>query len=128
MAAEWIASEISAFGRQLELTTFMLDERGMAAVQFENGVKLRLEYRQPDLWVQVLVAMPADVEAMIRLLAEAHPRRGVAEAGVVRAAYLERSGEALLTIALPAERIEASEIDAAFRELFERAVRLGRMS
>jgi len=128
MIADWIINEIKAFGRQLELTTFALDERGMAAVQFENGVKLRLEYRQPNLWVQVLVAMPADAETMIRLLSEAHPRRGVTEAGVVRAAYLERSGEALLTVRLPQDEIESTRIDAAFRELFERAVRLGRMS
>lgn len=128
MIADWIINEISAFGRLLELTTFALDERGMAAVQFENGVKLRLEYRQPDLWIQVLVVVPSEAAARIRLLAEAHPRRAVTEVGVVRAAYLERTGEALLTIALSEDRIEASEIDAAFRELFERAVRLGRMS
>jgi len=128
MVADWIASEILAFGRSLELTALALDERGMAAVRFENGVKLRLEYRQPALWVQVLVALPADGETMVRLLGESHPLRGVTEAGVVRSAYLERSGEALLTIALPQDRIEAPAIDAAFRDLFERAVRLGRMA
>jgi len=128
MVVDWIADEIKAFGRLLELSSFALNGRGLAAVQFENGVKLRLEYRHPALWVQVLIAMPADAEALIRLLSETHPRRGVTAAGIVRAGYLERSGEALLTIALSSDRIEASEIDAAFRELFERAVRLGRMS
>jgi len=126
MIAEWITDEVRAFGRQLELTTFALNDRGMVAVLFENGFKLRLEYREPALWVQLLFPLPADAEALVRLLAEAHPRRGVTGEGIVRAVYLERSGEALLTIALPEDRIEASAIDAAFRELFERAVRLGR--
>jgi len=128
MVENWIDEQIKAFGRQLELTTFALNDRGMAAVQFENSVKLRLEYRQPVLWVQVLLPMPSEAEALVRLLSEAHPRRGTTGAGTVRAAYLERSGEALLAVGLEEDRIEASEIDTTFRELFERAVRLGRRS
>jgi len=132
MMADWIEEQIAAFGRLLGLTSFALNARGMAAVAFENGVKLRLEVVRPDLWVQVLFPLSQGDEAMTRLLQEAHPGRNVRSRGdgipCVRAAYLERSGEALLAVRLGQDEIEASRIDTVFRELFERAVRLGRAS
>lgn len=132
MTAAWVKDEIASFGLLLELSSFALDDRGLAAVRFENGVTLRLELSDTDLWVQTLFALPADDGAVGRLLAEAQPERNRvrqgAESPCVRAAYLDRSGEALLAAKLPRDRIEAAAIDTVFRDLFERAVRLGRAS
>lgn len=126
MTSGWVQEQVEAFGRLLELSSFALDDRGLAAVRFENGVKLRLEAARSDLWVQTLFPFPSDAASSARLLAEAHPSANRGTAHGVRAAYLERTGEALLAVKLERDRIEASAIDVAFRDLFERAVRLGR--
>lgn len=132
MALDWIQEQVKAFGRLLGLQSFELNERGMAALQFENGVKFRLEGAADALWLQVLLEVPSTPEMMEKVMAEASPARNVPTKGgetlCVRAGYLDRSGEALLAMKLAGDEIEASRIDAAFHELFERARRLGRMA
>jgi len=126
MVVERIANEVKAFGQLLGLSSFALNERGIAGVEFENGVKMRLESCDGTLWVQALFAMPRTPEAVQRLLQEASEGRNPSGGPVVRAGYLERSGEALLALPIAASEVEVTRIDVAFRDLFERAVRLRR--
>jgi len=132
MVLDWVQEQVKAFGRLLGLEAFALNERGMAALQFENGVTFRLEWAADALWAQALVAVPPTPEMMEKVLAEASPSRNVPAKGgeslCVRAGYLERSGEALLALRLAEDEIEVSRINAAFHGLFERAHRLGRMA
>jgi len=126
MVTDSTVEQVKAFGRMLGLSSFALNERGIAGVEFENGVKMRLESCDGTLWVQALFAMPKTPEAVQRLLQEASEGRNPSGGAVVRAGYLERSGEALLALPIAASEVEVTRIDAAFRELFERAVRLRR--
>lgn len=123
-APDWINGAVGAFGRQMGLAAFALNERGAAGVRFENGVALRLEYAEGALMMTVGLRLPPEERVLVRLLAEAHP---LAQGAVqVRAAYMSRTGEAVLVARIFERDIETTALEAAFRELWARGERLWR--
>lgn len=123
-APVWLNEAVRAFGRQMGLSSFALNERGAAGVRFENGVSLRLEYVGGALVMYAGVALAPRADLLRRLLTGAHPS---ATAGLqVRAAYMERSGEGFYAVRLDERRVDVSALEAAFRVVWQLATGLGR--
>lgn len=126
MTPGWINDTVRAFGRQLGLGSFAMNERGAAGVRFENGMSLMLEYAPGALLVSVRVPMPPSAENIARLLADAHPSARGRLPQAVRAAYLQRSGEAVYVARIDERLLGVSAIEGAFRSMWDLATRLGR--
>lgn len=116
MTPDWLNDAVRAFGRQMGLQSFALNDRGAAGVRFENGLSLRLEYAQESLVMTMGVPTEPSDAALKRLLVAAHPsaQRGMR----IRAAYLSRAGEAIYAIRLPERDVNVTALEAAFRELW----------
>lgn len=125
-APTWLNEAVRAFGRQMALSAFELNDRGAAGVRFENGVSLRLEYVGGALVMYAGVAIEPQADVLRRLLTGAHPE---AAAGLpVRAAYIERTGEGVYAIRIDERRVDVSALEATFRVLWKLATALGRAS
>lgn len=125
MTPDWLNETVSGFGRQMGLSSFALNENGVAGVRFENGVSLKLEYVSEALMLILGVPMAADAEALETLLAQAHPLQP-AYPRRVRVAYAAVPGEALLVMRVPEREVGVSSLEEAFGKLWERAQRLRR--
>ena len=126
MTPIWIDETVEAFGRQMGLSRFALNDRGAAGVVFENGVSFRLERTADAMVASVRMAAPGSDEAIRKVLTESHPEMQTKEAGVVRAACLLRTGETVLAVRIAEREISVVSLDQAFRFLGERALDLGR--
>lgn len=125
MIASWIAETVRAFGRQLGLSAFALNDRGAAGVRFENGRALYLEYGEGGLMVSVGLAADASADTMRRLLTRAHP--AAQAAGLkIRAVRLEKTGEARFVTRLDERDLTAAGLEQAFRALWQAADVFGR--
>lgn len=121
----WIAETLRAFGRQLGLSAFALNDRGAAGVRFENGRALYLEYGEGGLMVSVGLAADASADTMRRLLTRAHP--AAQAAGLkIRAVRLEKTGEARFVTRLDERDLTAAGLEQAFRALWQAADVFGR--
>ena len=69
MAPGWITALVRDFGRAAGLSDFTLNERGVAAVSFENGLALRFEFALEALTIAVTVPAVLDVAQARALLA-----------------------------------------------------------
>ena len=118
MTPTWLNDVVTAFGRQMALTRFALNERGVAGVRFENGLTLRFEYADEALLVSMGVAAGDDPATLRHLLEAVHP---AAQRGGVRlrAAYLTKRGEAVYAVRL-------AELGEVFQALWQAADRLRR--
>lgn len=125
MIASWIAETVRAFGRQLGLSAFALNDRGAAGVRFENGRALYLEYGAGGLMVSVGLAADASADTMRKLLTRAHP--AAQTAGLkMRAVWLEKAGEARFVTRLDERDLTAAGLEQAFRALWQAADVFGR--
>ena len=125
MIASWIAETVRAFGRQLGLSAFALNDRGAAGVRFENGRALYLEYGEGGLMVSVGLAADASADTMRKLLTRAHP--AAQTAGLkMRAVWLEKAGEARFVARLDERDLTAAGLEQAFRALWQAADVFGR--
>ena len=124
-APDWMNEAVQAFGRQLNLSTFALNARGVAGLSFENGISLRLEYVEDALFMIVGLKAEPTAGALARLLMDVHPEapRG---AFVVRAAHLARTGELVYVTRLLERTVNVSTLQAAFADLWDRIERLRR--
>lgn len=125
MTPDWLNDIVQAFGRQMGLREFRLHDNGAAGATFENGLSLRFEYANEMLMMSMGVqATPTDA-VMKHLLLAAHP---AAQQGAVRirAGYLKRTGEALLTMRLQEREVTVTALETAFRQLWSAADRLRR--
>jgi len=119
MIPGWIADTVRAFGRQLGLRAFALNDRGAAGVRFENGIGLYLEYADGTMYVSTGVPVDASAETQKKLLAAAHPS---ARAEVrMRAVRHERSGEARFVASLPDRELTTTALEGVFRALWQAA-------
>ena len=115
----WMNSVIGDFGRAAGLDGLALNERGAAALRFETGTALRLEYTGGEL-VMSMVVPSADVK---RLLAQSHPmaRHGFK----VRSGVFPKSGAAVMAIRLAERDITLPRLNAAFGALWRLAGEIG---
>ena len=122
-APDWIEAAVRDFARAAGIGGFALNERGAAALRFENGVSLRFEYRDGELVVAVTTAMNCDPSAARRILAYSHPdaRRGAK----VRSGYLAKAGCAVFAVRLADQDVTLPAVNSAFEALWRTATELG---
>ena len=115
----WMNAVISDFGRAAGLSDLALNERGAAALRFETGVSMRLEYTGVEL-VMAMTVPSADVR---RLLSQSQPeaRHGFK----VRTGVLHRTGEAVMAIRLAERDVTLPRLNAAFGVLWRLAGEIG---
>ena len=122
-APNWIEAAVRDFGRGAGLENFALNDRGVAAVRFENGISLRFEYALGELVVAMTVPMDNSPEAARRILAYSHPdaRNGVK----VRSGYLAKSRCAVFAVRKPSEEVTLPVLDNVFGALWRVATEAG---
>lgn len=125
MTPDWLNDIVQAFGRQMGLQEFRLRDNGAAGVTFENGLSLRFEYANEALMMSMGIQTTPTDAMMRNLLLAAHP---AAQQGAmrVRAGYLKRTGEALLTMRLQEREVTVTTLETAFRQLWSATDRLRR--
>ena len=126
-APGWLNDVVAAFGRQMGLKSFGLNDRDVAGVTFENGVSVRLEYAREALAVTALSPCGTDVPSIRRLLVAAHPAAHP-DGTPVRAVRLARLGSAAFAVRIPERSVTVTEVERAFRVVWGEAVALGRRS
>ena len=108
----WMASVIGEFGRAAKIDGLSLNAGGAAALRFETGCSLRLEYTGSEL-VMAMTSPSADVK---RLLSISHPR---ARYGFrMRAGIMPKSGDAVVAIRLAERDVTLPRLNAAFNTLW----------
>ena len=122
-APGWISALVRDFGRAAGLANFTLNERGVAAVSFENGLSLRFEFAGEALTIAVTAPVILDPAQARTLLAYAHPdaRFGMR----VRTGYLARRGRAVFAIRLDEREATLPVVNRAFDVLWHVAQEFG---
>ena len=114
-APVWLNAVIGDFGRAAGIGALALNERGAAALRFENGTSLRLEYTGAELVVAVTVPS-ADLK---RLLSFSHPK---ARYGFrVRTGIVPKTREAVLAVRLAERDVTLPRVNSVFRLLWRLA-------
>ena len=115
----WMNAVIGDFGRAAGLGSLALNERGAAALKFENGSSLRFEYTGAEL----VVAMAVHAGDVKRLLSLSHPR---ARFGMrVRTGILPRTREAVMAVRLAERDVTLPHVNAAFDLLWRLSGEIG---
>ena len=123
MAPEWLNAVVRDFGRAAGADTFVLNDRGAAAITFENGFGLRFEYTGADLVVAVTVPRPANPVSLRRALSFAHPMAG---SGLrIRVGYFARTGCIVLAVRIAERNVTLPTVNAAFATLWRAAGEIG---
>ena len=118
-APVWMNAVIGDFGRAAGIGALALNERGVAALRFENGASLRLEYTGAELVVAVTVPS-ADPK---RLLSFSHPK---ARYGFrVRTGIVPKTREAVLAVRLAERDVTLPRVNAVFGLLWRLAGETG---
>jgi type III secretion system chaperone SycN len=111
---------IGDFGRASGLDGLSLNERGAAALRFETGVTLRLEYTGAELVMSVAVSPVSELK---RLFAVSHPK---ARYGFkIRSGVLPKTQEGVLAIRLAERDVTLPQLNAAFGVLWRLAGEVG---
>ena len=118
-APGWMNAVIRDFGRAAGVDSLALNERGTAALKFENGTSLRLEYAEGEL-VVAMTLPSADVK---RLLSLSHPRARFAFR--VRAGIIPKTREAVMAVKLAERDVTLPRVNAAFDLLWRLAGDMG---
>ena len=122
-APGWIASLVGDFGKAAGLSSLSLNERGTAAIAFENGFGLRFEYVEGELAMAVTVPAYLDAGRTKALLAYAHPEARLGFC--VRAGYLPRRGTAVFAVRLQERDVTLPMVNQAFSVLWRIAQEFG---
>ena len=122
-APNWIEAAVRDFGRGAGLADFALNDRGVAAVRFENGRTLRFEFMGEELIVAVTAAMSLVESAAKRILACSHPE---ARFGArIRSGYLAKAESAVFAVRIPAGEATLPVLNTAFDALWRAASEAG---
>jgi type III secretion system chaperone SycN len=122
-APKWIESVVEDFGRAAGLRNLALNDRGAAAVAFENGAKLRFEYAFDSLAVAVTVPSRLDPQSARRLLALANP--AARHAFRLKAGWMQKSSSAVFAARLPGREVTLPSLNAVFATLWRVAQEFG---
>ena len=116
----WMNAAISDFGRASGLDGLALNARGAAALRFETGATLRLEYTGAELVMAMTIPENVDLK---RLLALAHPR---ARHGLrIRSGVLPRTQTGVIAVRLAERDVTLPQMNAAFGALWRLAREIG---
>ena len=123
-APVWMESLVKEFGKGAALPDFALNDRGTAALSFENGASLRFEYAEGALAVSMTVLSPIDPARAGTLLSHAHPdaRRGTFR---IRTGYLASRGRALFAVRLAEREATLPLLNQVFAALWAAAREYG---
>ncbi|MBR7180325.1 MAG: hypothetical protein IKD42_01730 [Kiritimatiellae bacterium] len=122
-APEWIQAVVRDFGRGAGLSGFELNESGSAALSFESGVVLRMEYTGVGFVVAVTLPGAGGAGSAGHLLALAHPK---AKHGGFRVRTgVVRGSRRIAAIMIPERDVTLPRVNAAFAELWRIAGELG---
>ena len=115
-APTWIETVVREFGKAAGLSGLALNDRGAAAISFENGVALRLEYAFDSLVAALTLPARLDPATAARLLAYAHPE---ARYGFkLRAGYLSKGGRAVFAARLADREVTLPALNSVFSVLW----------
>lgn len=115
-APAWIEAVVREFGKAAGLAGLAFNERGAAAITFENGAALRLEYAFDSLVVALTLPARPEPAAAARLLAYAHPE---ARYGFkLRAGYLAKGGRAVFAARLADREVTLPALNSVFSVLW----------
>ncbi len=123
MAPEWLNAVVRDFGRAARADTFALNDRGAAAISFENGFGLRFEYTGTELVIAVTVPRPAEPVSLRRALSFAHPMAGTGLR--IRVGYLSRSGNVVLAVRIAERNVTLPTVNAACATLWRASGGIG---
>ena len=116
MTPAWLNDIVREFGSGMGLKDFALNADGAAALRFENGVALRLEYAMNFLSLSMSVESPQDAASVKLLLTASDPlRRG---AFAVRTGIAGNPPRAVFTVRLEPAEVTLGNLDAAVAELW----------
>ena len=116
MTPAWLNDIVREFGSGMGLKDFALNADGAAALRFENGVALRLEYAMNFLSLSMSVESPQDAASVKLLLTASDPlRRG---AFAVRTGIAGNPPRAVFTVRLEPSEVTLGNLDAAMAELW----------
>ena len=116
MTPAWLNDIVREFGSGMGLKDFALNADGAAALRFENGVALRLEYAMNFLSLSMSVESPQDAASVKLLLTASDPlRRG---AFAVRTGIAGNPPRAVFTVRLEPAEVTLGNLDAAMAELW----------
>ena len=123
-APSWLEALLREFGKGAGLPDFALDDRGSAALAFENGSSLRFEYAEGTLAVLMTVPSSIDSARAGALLSAAHPdaARGPFR---IRTGYLASRGRALFAVRLAEREATLPVLNQAFAALWAAAREYG---
>lgn len=115
----WMNAVIGDFGRAAGLSGLALNDRGAAALRFENGSSFRLEYTGGELVMEMTV-LAADLK---RLLSQSHPlaRHGLR----VRTGVIAKSREAVLAVRIAERDVTMPRLSSTFGVLWRLAGEVG---
>lgn len=119
----WVDSAVSAFGKRMGFADFRLNESGVAAATFENGVNLALEYAAESLCISVRLPVSPNEPFVRKLLVAAHPENHFPFH--LRTAYLARRSMALFMVRLGERQVTPAAIDMVFSGLWDLAMKMG---
>ena len=115
-APTWIEAVVRDFGKAAGLSGLALNDRGAAAISFENGAALRLEYAFDSLVAALTLPARLDPATAARLLAYAHPE---ARYGFkLRAGYLSKGGRAVFAARLADREVTLPALNSVFSVLW----------
>ena len=118
-APVWMNAVIGEFGHAAGLDGLVLNERGAAALKFEDGLALRLEYTGDALVVGMTVPS-ADGR---RLLSISHPNARYPFR--IRTGVLPKTHEAIMAIRLEERGVTLPHVSGAFELLWRLAREIG---
>lgn len=123
-APSWMEALVREFGKGAGLSKFAFNERGAAALSFENGASLRFEYAEGMLAVAMTVPSILDSGRAAALLARAHPdaARGSFR---IRTGYLASRGRAVFAVRLAEREATLPLLNQAFAALWAAAREYG---
>lgn len=122
----WLAAVIDDFGRAAGLARLALNERGAAALKFENGATFRLEYSGGELLAAMSLPPPAEsarLDVVKRMLSLSNP--GSRFGFKLRTGTMPRRGEPVLAIRLAEREVTHPRLNAAFSVLWRLASEIG---
>ena len=123
-APSWMESLVREFGKGAGLSNFTLNDRGVAALAFENGASLRFEYAEEMLAVEMTVPSTLDSVRAAVLLARAHPD-AVRGGFRIRTGYLASRGRAILAVRLAEREATLPLVNQVFAALWAAAREYG---
>ena len=118
-APVWMNSVIGDFGRAAGLNGLALNERGAAALKFEDGAALRLEYTG-DALVVAMTVPSADIK---RLLSLSHPKARYAFR--IRTGVLPKTREAVMAVQFAERDVTLPRVSGAFELLWRLTREIG---